>query len=209
VRIVRLRGRYMQDAVPVGTGAMAAILGAELSAVEAACEEAGAGQVCSPANINSPGQVVIAGDAAAVDRAIEILKSRGAKRAVKLNVSAPFHCALMMPAQERLAADLEGVEFSNLGVPLVANVDAATVRNGLEARERLVRQVSSPVRWQQTVELLAGECGVETFVEVGPGKVLSGLVKKIAGGARCLNVGDASGLRAARASLAEAGGAAV
>ncbi len=207
VRIVRLRGRFMQDAVPVWTGAMAAILGADLETVEAACEEAREGQVCSPANINSPGQVVIAGDAAAVERAIGILKTRGAKRAVKLNVSAPFHCALMRPAQERLAAELATVEFSNLGLPLVANVDAAPVRDGREARERLVRQVSSPVRWQQSVELLAGELGVETFVEVGPGKVLSGLVKKIASGARCLNVEDAAGLRAARQTLAGADGA--
>ena len=206
VRIVRLRGQYMQEAVPFGAGAMAAILGADLRAVESACEEARGGQVCSPANVNSPGQVVIAGDAAAVERAIEILKSRGAKRAIKLNVSAPFHCALMKPAEERLAADLEGVEFSNLGVPLVANVDAAPTRNGLEARAKLVRQVSSPVRWQESVERLAGECGVETFVEVGPGKVLSGLVRKTASGARCLNVEDKLSLEATREALREVAG---
>lgn len=203
VKIVRLRGRYMQEAVPVGEGAMAAILGADLKTVEDACEEAHGGGVCSPANINSPGQIVIAGSAAAVDRAIEILKSRGAKRAIRLNVSAPFHCALMMPAQERLAADLAAVEFSNLGVPLVSNVDAAAVRLGAEAREKLIRQVSSPVRWQESVEYLARECGVGTFVEVGPGKVLSGLVRKIASEARCLNVEDRASLEATRDALRE------
>lgn len=203
VKIVRLRGRYMQEAVPVGAGAMAAIMGADMRAVEDACEEACGGGVCSPANLNSPGQIVIAGSAGAVDRAIELLKARGAKRAVKLNVSAPFHCALMMPAQERLAADLAQIEFSNLGVPLVSNVDAAPVRSGREARENLVRQVSQPVRWQESVERLAGECGVSTFVEVGPGKVLSGLVRKTAAQARCLNVEDKSSLEAARAALRE------
>src|SRR5918993_70723 len=148
VRAVRLRGRYMQEAVPAGEGAMAAIIGADLRTVEDACEEASGGGTCSPANLNSPGQVVIAGKAAAVDRAIEILKTRGAKRAKMLNVSAPFHCALMMPAQERLAADLERVEFANLGVPLVSNVDAGVTRSGAEARAKLVQQVSLPVRWQ-------------------------------------------------------------
>jgi len=201
VRIVRLRGRYMQEAVPAGEGAMAAILGADLRTVEDACEEASGGGTCSPANINSPGQVVIAGTARAVDRAVEILKQRGAKRAVRLNVSAPFHCALMIRAQERLAADLDEIEFANLGVPLVSNVDAAVTRSGAEARAKLVRQVSRPVRWQESVERLAGECGVETFVEVGPGKVLSGLIRKIAAGARCLNVEDGAGLRATRAAL--------
>ena len=201
VRIVRQRGRFMQEAVPAGGGAMAAILGADLKTVEDACEEAHGGGVGSPANINSPGQVVIAGSAAAVDRAVEILKSRGAKRAVRLKVSAPFHCALMMPAQERLAAELAGVEFSNLGVPLISNVDAAPVRGGSKARENLIRQVSQPVRWQESVERLAGECGVETFVEVGPGKVLSGLVRKTVRGVECLNVGDAAGLAAARDAL--------
>src|SRR5918998_3745094 len=129
VRVVRLRGRYMQEAVPAGEGAMAAVLGADLRAVEDACEEASGGGTCSPANINSPGQIVIAGKAAAVDRAVEILKGRGAKRAVRLNVSAPFHCALMMPAQDRLAEDLARIEFSNLSAPLVANVDAELTRS--------------------------------------------------------------------------------
>ncbi|PYT02132.1 MAG: [acyl-carrier-protein] S-malonyltransferase, partial [Acidobacteria bacterium] len=203
VQIVRKRGRYMQEAVPIGAGAMAAILGACIETVEAACAEARqGGEVCSPANINSPGQVVIAGSAAAVERAIPILKERGAKRAVPLKVSAPFHCALMLPAQGRLAEDLREIEFSDLNVPLVTNARAAVIRTGTEARDSLVRQVSSPVRWRESVELLARE-GVSTFVEVGPGKVLSGLVRQTAPQSRCLNVKDAASLKATLAALAE------
>lgn len=196
VQIVRQRGRYMQEAVPVGAGAMAAILGADIEAVEAACAEAReGGEVCGPANVNSPGQIVIAGSAAAVERAIPLLKARGARRAVPLKVSAPFHCALMLPAQERLAEDLSRVEFKDLSVPLVSNVDATLVRGGEEARASLVRQVSSPVRWRESVELLARE-GVETFVEVGPGKVLCGLVRQTTPHARCLNIEDDASLAA-------------
>lgn len=203
VRTVRKRGRYMQEAVPVGAGAMAAVLGADLETIEGVCAEARQGdEVCSAANINSPGQIVIAGSAAAVERALPLLKERGAKRAIPLKVSAPFHCALMLPAQERLAADLEQVEFNDLTVPLVTNVDARVIRTGSEARDSLVRQVSQPVRWRESVELLARE-GVETFVEIGPGKVLSGLVRQIAPQARALNVEDAASLEAARDSLAE------
>jgi [acyl-carrier-protein] S-malonyltransferase len=207
VRTVRARGRYMQEAVPVGVGAMAAILGADAQTVGAACAEAAQGQVCGPANLNSPKQIVIAGDAAAVDRALELLKSRGVRKAVKLNVSAPFHCALMLPAQRRLAGDLEEIEFKDLRVPLVSNVDAKLIRAGAEARDSLVRQVSSPVRWSESVELLAGGQGVKTFVEVGPGKVLSGLLRQIAPEARCVNVEDAGGVEAARLSLEESGAA--
>lgn len=208
VQTVRRRGRYMQEAVPVGAGAMAAVLGAELEAVRAACEEAReGGEVCSPANINSPGQIVIAGSAAAVERAIPLLKARGAKRAVPLKVSAPFHCSLMLPAQERLAADLAEIEFADLDVPLVTNVDAAVIRRGAEARTLLVRQVSQPVRWRESVELLSRE-GVETFVEVGPGKVLSGLVRQTVSEARCLGIEDAATLRAAAEALAAASEAA-
>ena len=203
VRVVRKRGRYMQEAVPVGAGAMAAILGACIETVEAACAEARqGGEVCSPANINSPGQIVIAGSAAAVERAIPILKERGAKRAVPLRVSAPFHCALMLPAQGRLAEDLKEIEFRDLSVPLVTNVDAAVIRTGAQARDSLVRQVSSPVRWRESVELLARE-GVSTFVEVGPGKVLSGLVRQTAPQSRCLNVEDSASLKATRAALGD------
>ena len=203
VQVVRKRGRYMQEAVPVGVGAMAAILGAGIETVEAACAEARRGEeVCSPANINSPGQIVIAGSAAAVERAIPLLKERGAKRAVPLRVSAPFHCALMLPAQGRLAEDLKEIEFSDLSVPLVTNARAAVIRTGAEARDSLVRQVSSPVRWRESVELLARE-GVSTFVEVGPGKVLSGLVRQTAPQSRRLNVEDATSLKATLAALAE------
>jgi len=201
VKTVRGRGRYMQEAVPVGTGAMAAILGSDVETVNAACGEAAQGQVCSAANINSPGQIVIAGDAAAIDRAIEILKARGAKRAVKLNVSAPFHCALMQPAQDRLSADLKQLQFNDLQTPLVTNVDAKPIKTGAEARDSLVRQVSQPVRWLQSVEFLSSH-GVQTFIEIGPGKVLSGLVRQINRELRCLNVEDDSSLRASREALA-------
>src|SRR5919205_1370114 len=204
VRTVRKRGRYMQEAVPVGEGAMAAVLGADLETIEGVCAEARRGdEVCSAANINSPGQIVIAGSAAAVERALPLLKERGAKRAIPLKVSAPFHCALMLPAQERLAADLEGIEFRDLAAPLVTNVDARVIRTGAEARDSLVRQVSSPVRWRETVELLARE-GTGTFVEIGPGKVLSGLVRQTAPQTRALNVEDAASLEAVRATF-EAG----
>ena len=178
VRTVRNRGTYMQEAVPVGVGAMAAILGLDVSEVKAGCEEAANGQVCSPANINSPNQVVIAGHAEAVDRACEILKEKGAKRAIKLNVSAPFHCQLMMPAQERLAADLATLEYFDFLFPIVHNVDAAISDSSKDVGEKLTQQVSSPVRWLETIQGLRS-AGVERFVEIGPGKVLSGLVRQI------------------------------
>jgi [acyl-carrier-protein] S-malonyltransferase len=200
VRTVRKRGTYMQEAVPVGVGAMAAILGADLDTVENACEDAAEGQVCSPANINSPTQVVIAGDTDAVDRACELLKERGAKRAIKLNVSAPFHCALMMPAQERLAADLKDLNYGSFALPIVHNIDAAENVDGKRVGEMLTQQVSSPVKWLQSVENMAGQ-GVTTFVEVGPGKVLSGLVKQINRDVRCLNVADMESLRNTKDTL--------
>jgi [acyl-carrier-protein] S-malonyltransferase len=180
---------------------MAAILGSDLQTVNAACAEAAQGQVCSAANINSHGQIVIAGDTAAIDRAIEILKARGAKRAVKLNVSAPFHCDLMKPAQDRLASDLNALQFSDLAMPLVTNVDAKPIKTGNEARDSLIRQVSQPVRWLESVEFLSNH-GVQTFIEIGPGKVLSGLVRQINRELRCLNVEDESSLRATREALA-------
>jgi [acyl-carrier-protein] S-malonyltransferase len=201
VRTVRARGRYMQEAVPVGTGAMAAVLGATLDEVEKTCAEASEGEVCAPANINSPNQIVIAGNTAAIDRAIELLKNAGARRVVKLSVSAPFHCALMNPAQERLSHDLAEIEVSDLDMPLVTNVDAAPIKSGQAARDALVKQVSSPVRWQESVELMIRE-GVETFVEVGPGKVLSGLVRLINRAAKCLNVEDLASFRTANSNLA-------
>lgn len=194
VKTVRNRGTYMQEAVPVGVGAMAAILGLDSSAVEEGCAEADEGQVCSPANINSPSQIVIAGNTEAVDRACEILKAKGAKRAIKLNVSAPFHCALMRHAQEKLATDLENISYQDLRFPIVHNVDAQANESGDKVKESLTKQVSSPVRWLQTIEFLVSN-GVETFVEVGTGKVLSGLVKQINRDVRCLNVEDHASLK--------------
>ncbi|HVQ39785.1 MAG TPA: ACP S-malonyltransferase [Pyrinomonadaceae bacterium] len=200
IRTVRARGRYMQEAVPLGTGAMAAVIGVPLKDIETACEEARQGQVCAPANINSGSQVVIAGNTEAVDRAGELLKSRGAKRVLKLNVSAPFHCALMTPAQERLAVDLAATEFADLQVGLVTNVDASVIEEGTDARDALVWQVSSPVRWLESVELLIKE-GVDTFVEIGPGKVLTGLMRQISREVKCFNVEDAASLQSASAGL--------
>jgi [acyl-carrier-protein] S-malonyltransferase len=178
VGVVRRRGRYMQEAVPVGEGAMAAVLGLEPDAVRRACEEAADGQVVSPANINSPDQVVIAGATAAVERAGERAKALGAKRVVPLPVSAPFHCAMMKPAEERLAPELRVLAVEPPRVPVVANVDAGAKRDGGAAIDALVRQVSSPVLWHDIMLRLASE-GVTTYVEVGPGRVLSGLAKKI------------------------------
>ena len=179
VKLVRRRGEFMQAAVPVGVGAMAAILGIDAEKVAEACATAAQKQVCSPANFNSPTQIVIAGDAAAVERAIEECKARGARRAMLLKVSAPFHCALMLPAQVQMEPLLHTTVFNNLHFPLINNVDAALTSAGADACAALVRQISSAVRWTDSVARLF-EQGVNTFVEVGPGKVLSGLVKAIA-----------------------------
>jgi [acyl-carrier-protein] S-malonyltransferase len=197
---VRRRGQYMQEAVPVGQGAMAAILNLDADAVAKACAEAAEGEIVAPANLNCPGQIVIAGHARAVERAMERCKAAGAKRAVPLPVSAPFHCALMRPAQERMAVDLQALPFRDLSVPLVSNVDARVVRAAADVRDGLVRQVSGAVRWQESVELLVKE-GVSTFVEIGPGAVLSGLIKKIHRDARVLNVEDPKSLEATAAAL--------
>jgi len=178
VRIVRSRGQYMQEAVPVGAGSMAAILGLDADAVARACEEAAQGEVVSPANINGAGQVVIAGATGAVQRAGERAKALGAKRVIPLAVSAPFHCALLKPAEERLEPELRRLAVQNPRVPVVANVDAEPNRDAASAIDALVSQVSAPVRWEQVVRRLASE-GVTNYVEVGPGTVLSGLVKKI------------------------------
>ena len=200
VKTVRKRGTYMQEAVPVGVGAMAAILGLPLETVEIACAEAAEGEICSPANINSPAQIVIAGNAAAVDRAIEVLKTRGAKRAIKLNVSAPFHCDLMFPAQERLAKDLAAINFQDLRFPIIENVSAEANMKGERVKTALTEQVSSPVLWAQTIENLISE-NVETFIEVGAGKILSGLVRQINRDVRCLNVETTESLKNALQSL--------
>ena len=187
VRLVRNRGRYMQDAVPFGQGAMAAILGLDEAGVAQACREAALGEVVSAANLNAPGQIVIAGAAAAVGRASERAKALGAKRAIPLLVSAPFHCALMKPAEDRLAPELRAVPSHAPRVPVVANVDAEPKRTAAASIEALIQQVSSPVRWEAVVRRLASE-GVTAYVEVGPGAILSGLAKKIARDATILNV---------------------
>ena len=200
VRTVRARGRYMQEAVPVGTGAMAAAIGGELSAIQRVCEEARHDQVCSVANINAPNQVVIAGNAEAVDRAVQSLQGI-ARKVVKLKVSAPFHCALMKPAQDRLAPDLAGLKFNEPAMPVVTNVDARPTTAPDELRDALVRQVSAPVRWLDTMQLLI-EQGIGTFVEAGPGKVLSGLTRQTSRDVKTLNVEDAASLAATEAALA-------
>jgi len=205
VQLVRKRGTYMQEAVPVGQGAMAALLGLEGPAVDEVCRDASQGEVVSPANFNSPGQIVIAGAAAAVARAAELAKSRGAKRAVMLNVSAPFHCAMMQPAQDRLAVDLDAVEFKDPAVPVVNNADARLVRSAAEASDGLKRQVTSSVRWEQSMRVLLAE-GVTLFVEVGPGKVLSGLMRQIDRQAECLRVEDVATLNEVVARLGRATG---
>jgi [acyl-carrier-protein] S-malonyltransferase len=189
VSIVRRRGRYMQEAVPVGTGAMAAILGADLAVVEQACREAADGQVVSPANLNAPGQIVIAGHAAAVTRAGERAKALGARRAVALAVSAPFHCALMRPAQERLEPELRALPSSAPQVPVVANVDAQPKQDAAASLTALVQQVSAPVRWLDVVERLAAE-GVTIYVEVGPGTALAGMIKRIHKEAQVVSFSD-------------------
>jgi [acyl-carrier-protein] S-malonyltransferase len=195
LRTVRRRGRYMQEAVAVGAGAMAAILGLETDQVAQACEEAAQDGVVSPANINGAGQVVIAGDRDAVARAGERAKALGARRVIPLAVSAPFHCALMKPAQDRLAPELRTLPTRTPVVPVVANVDAEPKRDAAAAIEALVAQVSSPVRWEAVVRRLASE-GVTTYVEVGPGTVLSGLVRKIHREATVMSFGSPDDLAA-------------
>jgi [acyl-carrier-protein] S-malonyltransferase len=194
VRTVRNRGKYMQEAVPVGTGAMAAILGMNLDAVGAVCGDAAQGEVCEPANINSPDQIVISGHAAAVERAVKLAQERGAKRAILLPVSAPFHCSLMKPAQERLAADLQKLNFSAPKIPVVSNVYAKPVEDAESSREALVRQVTGSVKWSESMQLLISR-GVQTFIEVGPGKVLCGLMRQIDRSKKCLNVEDEASLQ--------------
>jgi len=202
VKLVRARGRYMQEAVPAGEGAMAAILGLPPAEVLEICKKAADNEVVSPANLNSPEQTVISGNAAAVKRAVEIASQSGAKRAVILPVSAPFHCALMAPAQKRLEHDLRAANFTALKIPLITNVDAEAITTGDEAREALIRQVTSPVRWLDSVHEMI-ESGVTIFVEVGPGKVLSGLMRQIDRSVRSLNVEDAASLQATIDKIAQ------
>jgi [acyl-carrier-protein] S-malonyltransferase len=200
VRTVRRRGQYMQQAVPVGAGAMAVVMGLEAGSVARACEEAAQGEIVSTANLNGGGQVVIAGTKAAVERAGVRAKELGARRVIPLPVSAPFHCALMQPAQERLGPELGALTVRNPRVPVVAAVDAEPKRSGAAAVEALVRQVSSAVRWEDVVRRLASE-GVTAYVEVGPGSVLSGLIRKLIPDAAVANVGEPGDFDSARALL--------
>lgn len=200
VRVVRRRGEFMQEAVPVGTGAMAAILGVELAVVEEICREAAQGEVLDIANINSPGQIVVAGHRAAIERAVALAPARGGKRSVLLPVSAPFHCRLMAPAAERLAAVLDGVRAMDPRQPVVRNVDAGLTTRAAEVRPFLVRQVTAPVRWTDCVARMVRE-GCRTFLEVGPGRVLTGLLRRIDGGLTGFAVEDVVGLDKALAAL--------
>jgi [acyl-carrier-protein] S-malonyltransferase len=203
VRIVRRRGEYMQTAVPEGVGAMAAILGLAPAQVAELCRKAANGQVVSPANLNSPEQTVISGNAEAVKRAVEMASAGGAKRAVMLPVSAPFHSALMAPAAVRLEVDLKTAAFHPLRVPLVTNADAEITTSGDEARESLLRQVTLPVRWEESVRELVDQ-GVNTFVEVGPGRVLTGLLRQIDRSVHVFNVEDEKSLHSTLEKLAQA-----
>jgi len=205
VRTVRNRGKYMQDAVPVGVGAMAAILMLAIEKVREACVEAVgefAGEVCEPANINSPQQVVISGSKAAVERAAELCKQKGAKRAVMLPVSAPFHCPLMQPAQERLAADLNALTFNTPEIPVTCNIEAAPVCDAARSRETLIRQVTGTVQWESSMRALITQ-GATQFVEAGPGAVLTGLLRQIDKGQSCVNVENEATLEKAKAAFAK------
>lgn len=195
VRIVRQRGAFMQEAVPVGAGAMAAIIGLDGAPLEDVCREAAQGKIVSPANFNSPGQVVIAGHVEAVERAVELAKGRGAKRALPLPVSAPFHCSLMVPAGERLREVLEDISVNPLAIPVVSNVEAAPNAEASRVKGLLVSQVSAPVRWDESVRTMVG-LGVGRFIEIGPGKVLAGLIKRIDKGVEAQSVTDVAGLKA-------------
>jgi [acyl-carrier-protein] S-malonyltransferase len=202
VRAVAKRGKYMQEAVPVGVGAMAAILALALEPLTAVCVQAAqeTGGTVSPANINSPDQIVISGSKAAVERAAELAKEKGAKRAVMLPVSAPFHCALMQPAQDRLAQDLRTLQFSAPRLPVATNVDARLIQTAAEARDALIRQVTGAVQWVRSIQTLIS-AGVQTFVEVGPGKVLSGLLRQIDRSKTGMNVDSEESLQKALAAL--------
>jgi [acyl-carrier-protein] S-malonyltransferase len=189
VRTVRDRGRYMQEAVPAGEGGMAAVLGLPLDQLQQVCADAAQGEVVSPANINSPDQIVISGHQKAVERAAELAKQRGAKRAVMLVVSAPFHCALMQPAQDRLEKDLQSLRFGNPEIPVISNIDAAPKTTAEGSRQALVRQVTGAVQWAKSMQTLIN-LGVKTFIEVGPGKVLTGLMRQIDRSQTCLNAED-------------------
>lgn len=194
VSLVRKRGKYMQEAVPLGVGTMAAILGLSAEAVKECCKAACAYGIVEPANFNCPGQISIAGEVKAVEKAMELCTEKGAKRAIPLAVSAPFHCSMLKPAGDRLAAELESIKFSEFKVPLVANATAQVIESSSQIKDILVKQVSSPVLWEDSVRYMLDR-GVDTFVEIGPGKVLSGFVKKINKEARSFNIEDLESLQ--------------
>ena len=200
VRTVRKRGQYMQEAVPAGQGAMAAVLGMPTDALQQVCDEAAQGEVVSPANINSPDQIVISGHQKAVERAAELAKQRGAKRAIMLSVSAPFHCALMQPSQDRLAADLQALQLSNPEVPVISNIDAEPKTTADASRAALIQQVTGAVQWSNSIQRLI-QLGVTTFIEAGPGKVLTGLMRQIDRSQAAMNVEDESSLQASLQKL--------
>jgi [acyl-carrier-protein] S-malonyltransferase len=202
VRTVRKRGKYMQEAVPVGVGAMAAILGMELAKVAEVCADAAQGEVCEPANINSSEQIVISGNTAAVERAAKLASERGAKRAILLPVSAPFHCSLMQPAQDRLASDLSALTLQKPGIAVACNADAALVEDADQSRDAMVRQVTGSVKWVQSMHLLIAK-GADHFVEVGPGKVLCGLMRQIDRSKTCSGAGDQASLQKTLEQLAQ------
>ncbi len=202
VRTVRNRGKYMQEAVPVGIGAMAAILGMDAAKITAICKDAAQGEVCEPANLNSPEQIVISGNRAAVERAAKLADERGAKRAKLLPVSAPFHCSLMKPAQDRLEKDLNALQMRKPVYPVACNVEAELVTDEQRARDTLVRQVTGSVKWEQCMRLLIAQ-GVQTFLEIGSGKVLCALMRQIDRSKTCVNVSDDATLAKALESLAK------
>lgn len=193
VALVRKRGRFMQEAVPVGAGAMAAILGLDADTVKECCKEGSSEGIVEPANFNCPGQIVVAGEVKAVEKVIELCKGKGAKRSMLLPVSAPFHCSLLKPAGAKLAAELEKIELGGMKLPVVANVTAAPVDDAGMVKDLLIRQVSSPVRWEDSINTMLRN-GVDTFVEIGPGKTLTGFIKKISKEARTFNVEDIDSL---------------
>ncbi len=203
LRTVRNRGKYMQEAVPVGVGAMAAILGMSPDNVTTVCHDAAQGEVCEPANINSPEQIVISGNTAAVERATKLADERGAKRAKILPVSAPFHCSLMKPAQNRLEADLNVLKMQKPVYPVACNVEGELVTDDLRARDTLLRQVTGSVKWDPCIRLLIAQ-GVQTFIEVGPGKVLCGLMRQIDRSKSCMNVNDDASLTKTLDALSQA-----
>lgn len=193
VILVRKRGKFMQEAVPAGVGAMAAILGLDAASVIECCREGSREGVAEPANFNCPGQIVVAGEVKAVERVIELCKEKGAKRSMLLPVSAPFHCSLLKPAGEKLASELEKIQLGEVKIPVVTNVTAEVIKDTAKVKDLLIRQVSSPVRWEDSINTML-ENGVDTFVEIGPGKVLSGFVKKINKDVRIFNIEDIESL---------------